>query len=251
MKSLFLLLIFLISFKSTANNPVIAVATNFNHAMNSLVNVFESRYKIKIDISYGSTGSLYSQILNGAPFDAFFSADTKTVNLITNKGLALNSSKYIYALGSLAFICKACEGQMKWNEILDTHSGKISIANPKIAPYGYAAIESLEKVAIYSKVKDRIVYGTNVGQAFQYVESGNIPFGLVAYSLVIAGKLDQSQYQKVNNLLYSPIEQSAVILKRTKNMHAMKLFFNFLGSDEAFNLIKSYGYGVKEKSDAK
>ncbi|WP_372656077.1 molybdate ABC transporter substrate-binding protein [Halobacteriovorax sp.] len=251
MKLLSLVLILLFSLKVSADSPTIAVATNFNHAMNSIVNSFEDKYKIKIQVSYGSTGSLYAQILNGAPFDAFFSADTKTIDLILDNELGLENSPFIYAMGTLAFICNSCPKEKLWSDTLRTTSGKIAIANPKLAPYGQAAKEALGKLKKTSKIDERLVYGSNVGQAFQFVESGNIPFGLVAHSLAVAGKINKERYQIISKKLYTPIEQSAVILKRTKNLNSMKTFFNYLKSDEVSSIIKKFGYKMKESSSVK
>mgnify|MGYP001034432144 CR=1 FL=1 len=242
MKIAFLLTLLLINLSATASNPIIAVATNFNHAMSSIISSFEREYNITIDVSYGSTGSLYSQILNGAPYDAFFSADSKTIDLLTEKDLVVKDSSFIYANGELSFICRKCDLSLGWKNVLTNQDGSISIANPKLAPYGLSALKALESLDEFSKIKDRIVYGTNISQAYQYVESGNIPFGLISKSLVIAGKVDTSRYQDIGEDLYPQIKQSAVILKRTKSLKTVNKFMEFMKSKKTLLLIKSHGY---------
>ncbi len=251
MKFFFFSLIFLSQISVTAKVPTIAVATNFNHAMNSIVEKFERKYKKKIQVSYGSTGSLYSQITLGAPFDAFFSADTKTIDLLIKEDIGIKETKISYALGSLVFLCEKCPRPFDWREVIAKSDSKIAIANPKLAPYGQAANEVVESLRGSSSVRERFVFGSSIGQAFQFIRTGNIPFGFVAKSLVIADHMDKSKYQEISKKLYTPIEQGAVILKKTKLLKEVELFFSFLESKEVREIILNNGYLLKEIADAK
>jgi molybdate transport system substrate-binding protein len=240
--SYFFLFLFL-SINSLAADsvPTIAVASNFNHAMDSLVNLFEKERGHKIRVSYGATGSLYSQIVRGAPFDAFFAADKRTIELLIKENIAIGSSQFIYAVGSLVFICDKCSKPLDWNRSIRDSSSMISIANPELAPYGRATSEVLETQKIKG-ISKRIVYGSSVGQAYQFIRTKNMSLGFVSESLVIADKVRKDSFQIISKSLYSPILQSAAILKKGTGEPVVQKFFKFLKSSKAIEIIKSSGY---------
>ena len=209
------------------------------------MSLFEKESSSKIRISYGATGSLYSQIVLGAPFDAFFAADKKTVELLIKENLAIEETHFIYAVGSLVFLCSKCSRPLNWSLSIRNSSSMISIANPKLAPYGRAASEVLGSQN-FKNINKRIVYGSSIGQAYQFIRTKNSSLGFVSESLVIADKINKNSFQVIPKGLYKPIFQSAVILKKGTNNLVIKRFFNFLKTNKAIEIIKSSGYSEFE-----
>ncbi|RKZ91942.1 MAG: molybdate ABC transporter substrate-binding protein, partial [Gammaproteobacteria bacterium] len=161
----------------------VVVASNFTDAIREIAGRFEMKTQHKVSVISGSTGKHYAQISNGAPFDVFFAADVKRPELLEQQGLALPGSRFTYAVGKIVL----------WSpdqDYIDTSAnvlkqGKfnhLSIANPKLAPYGRAAQQVLKKLGLWNKLQGRMVRGENIGQAFQFVKSGNARLGFVAFS---------------------------------------------------------------------
>ena len=186
--------------------------------------------------------------MNGAPYDVFLSADqSTTIKLIENK-LAIKDSASIYATGKLALWRagnkhKALDLKNDLQNVLKNLEFKrLAIANPKLAPYGRAAIDVLKNLSLYDKVKTRLVYGENIGQTFQFVYSGNAELGLVAMSQIKQFN-NAGDYWEIPSEFYQPIKQSAVLLNRAKNKPAAKLFMQFLKSKKIQKEISDkYGY---------
>jgi len=235
-----------ISNLSIEASPLIAVASNFSHTMKEIVKLYEREHGVQLQISLGSTGSLYSQIRNGAPFDAFFSADTATVEKLSGDKLTIDSSRFTYASGKIAFICPSCKRVENWKDLARSLKGKVAIANPKLAPYGRAAKQALVKNDLFNDVASKLVYGNNIGSTYQYIRTGNSSSGFVAKSLLIADKVDTNTYQEISESDYDPIEQECIILKRSKFKNEMKHFFIFLKSKKVKDMIKTFGYKVSE-----
>ena len=218
----------------------IAVASNFTFAIKVLAQKFEAQSTHKTKLIFGATGRHYAQIKNGAPFDIFFSADSKRPELLEKQGLTVADSRFTYALGKLVL----------WSPKLGvTKSGAfyhIAMANPKLAPYGKAAQQVLQKQpAWWEQIKPKIVRGENIAQTFQFVKSGNAELGYVALSQVKhLDKNEQGSLEIIEESLYSPIEQQAVLLN---NKAAAKEFLDFIKADEAQALIKGFGYGTKRQ----
>lgn len=246
MKLLLILTVSFFNLAAAANSPTIAVASNFSHTMNEVVKLFKETNGHSINISYGPSGGLYSQVINGAPFDAFFSADSLSIEKLDEKGLVVSSSKFIYAIGSLVYLCKKCNHNIEWSKLLNSSKEKVAIANPDTAPYGRASVESLNSLSIFNQVKPRIVYGNNIVQTFQFILSNNIPSGIVAKSLVMASKIDNDKYQELSKSLHSPITQEAAILKRSGHKDTLKKFFNFFKSSKVKEVILRNGYKVEK-----
>ncbi len=233
-----LLLFFTLSLK--AEELRIAVASNFYSTLSLIKNQFENIYDDKLIIIKGSTGKLYAQIKHGAPYDIYMAADIKRPELLDRQELILKNSRYTYASGLLALWSK----KYKEDVLTQLKKGafiKLAIANPKIAPYGFAAMEVLSKMELDNKVKSNMVYGENIAQTFQFIQSGSADLGFVALSYV---KQTNNEYWLVPENLYTPLKQQMVILKNSKNKKLAKKFLEFIKRKNIKEIIKSQGYTI-------
>jgi molybdate transport system substrate-binding protein len=223
----------------------VAVAANFTNPATDIAAAFERETGHKALLSFGSTGNFKTQIENGAPFTALFSADAKTPEALEKSGHAVPSTRYTYAKGALV-LWSAQEGYVDdKGEVLKKGEFKfLSMANPELAPYGYAAKEVLEKLGLFESLSGKIVTGNNISDAFQAVKTGNAELGFIAWSQVCKdGKLTEGSVYKVPAGDYSPILQDAVLLKPGESSDAAKEFLKFVKeSPVAKEIILSYGY---------
>jgi len=233
---------------AAADKITVAVAANMQFAMEELKNDFEKKTGITVEMISGSSGKLSSQIIEGAPFDVFVSADMKYPEDLYKKGFATDAPKP-YATGQLVLWTTKMDlklnGDLKI--LLLAAVKKIAIANPKTAPYGIAAIEALNYYKIYDEVKDKLVFGESIGQTQQFIATQAAEVGFIAKSLVLADELKgQGQWVDVDKKAYSPITQGAVILKHGKetNDNPAQKFYQFLYSAKAKSVFKKYGYIV-------
>jgi molybdate transport system substrate-binding protein len=219
----------------------VAVASNFARAVTTISKRFEANTGHKVTLIFGSTGKLYAQVKNGAPFDAFFAADVRRPELLEKEGLALPGSRFTYAIGKVVLWSpKAGYIDSEGNVLEQRKFRHLAIANPKLAPYGKAAREVLQALGLWDGLRGRLVRGENIVQTFQFVKSGNAELGFVAYSQVKRpGHPIEGSWWEVPQALYTPIEQQAVLLKKSKVARA---FLSFVRSDEVRELIRDYGY---------
>ncbi len=219
----------------------IAVAANFAPALLALVQDFSTRHDGRIDVVTGSTGKLYAQIHHGAPFDALFAADERRPALLEQAGRAQPGSRFTYAIGRLALWSPEPGGVDATGQVLRTGQFRhLAIANPKLAPYGRATRQVLESLGLWQRLRPRMVRGENVGQALQFVRSGNAELGFVALSQVRQlGQDAGGSLWIVPQDLYAPIVQQAVLL--TANALAAD-FLRFVQTDEGQAIIRSFGY---------
>lgn len=225
----------------------VAVAANFRETADMLASAFEAERGERIELVFGSTGQLYAQIVNGAPFDAFLSADHVRPELLQAEGLAVEGSRFTYALGQLA-LWSADETLIgdDGEEVLRRGDfRKLAIANPELAPYGAAAMEVIGAFDPSGALSPKIVKGESVTQAFMMIHSGNAELGFVALSQVQATG-GEGAYWLVPSDLYTPIRQDAALLTRGADKPAAKAFLEFLQTDEGRQIISSRGYGVED-----
>lgn len=234
---------------ANAEQANIAVASNFINTMKTLINAFEKTSDHKIKASYGSSGKIYAQIKHGAPFQIFFSADTTKPFALYNEGFAINKP-FTYALGALTLWSSNTD--LKNLELKTLQSGafnRLSLANPKIAPYGIAAIEVLEALKLVESTRKKWIQGENIAQTYQFVGTGNADLGFVALSQVIHQKTPNPPgYWHVPTNLYQPIRQDAVVLASGKNNVAVSDFLDFINSHQGQLITQSYGYKIAENS---
>lgn len=227
-----------------ADEVQVAVAANFTAPIQAIAADFEKDTGHKLVASYGATGQFYTQIKNGAPFDVFLSADDTTAQKLENEGDTVKGSRFTYAVGTLA-LWSAKDGYVDAKgEVLKENQFKhLSIANPKAAPYGLAATQVLAKQGLTEQVKDKLVEGQNITQAYQFVSTGNAELGFVALSQIYKdGKVTHGSAWIVPASLHDPIKQDAVILTRGKDNAAAKALVDYLKGPKAAAVIKSYGY---------
>ena len=229
--------------RAMAAEARIAVATNFINVTKQIVPTFEKTTGHKVKVSYGSTGKLYAQIQNGAPFDVFLAADAERPKLLEENGGAVPGSRFTYAVGKLVLWSTEKGYVDQFGRILSTGDFKrLAIANPKTAPYGAAAQEVMEALGVWEHVQPRLVMGESIAQTFQFVATGNVPLGFVALAQVEAVE-NKGSFWRVPDKLYTPIEQQAVLLQRGADNQAAKAFFEFLQSEEIRRVITGFGYG--------
>lgn len=214
----------------------VAVASNFREAIKDISAQFETKTGNEVTLIFGSTGSHYAQIVNGAPFDIFLAADSRRPELLEKNGIARD--RFTYAVGKLVLWSPQVGYVDPSGEVLDKMDFRhLAIANPELAPYGRAAQQVLQARGVWDKVSTRLVYGENINQTFQFVFTGNAELGFVAYSHVkqwIAGS-----WWEVPQALYSPIEQQAVLLNDSE---IGRSFLAFLRTDEVQSIIRNHGY---------
>ena len=227
--------------QSIAEEIQVAVASNFSVAITTLSERFEADTGHKVSLISGSTGKHYAQIKNGAPFDAFFAADIKRPELLEQEGVALPGSRITYAIGKLILWSPMAGYVDSDGRVLKQGTFRhLAIANPKLAPYGKAAREVLQAHGVWGVLKAKIVRGENIGQAFQFVRSGNAELGLVAWSQVKQpGHPMTGSWWEVPQALYTPIAQQAVLLKENTVARA---FLSFMKNEKSRALIRSFGY---------
>ena len=234
---------FLIS-SAHADDIYLAVATNFTAAMKEIVTKFEQSHEHKVITSFGSSGKIYAQIKHGAPFQLFFSADQTKPEILEQEGFTVSGSRFTYAIGALALW--SIKPNFVGNDFsrLQTNSfNKLALANPKLAPYGVAALEVLDALKLKQFTEAKWVQGENIAQTYQFVATGNADLGFVALSQIMdKGHIQAGSSFIIPRQLYSPIRQDAVLLKRAKTSAGAKALHDYLKSAEAKNIIHAFGY---------
>lgn len=228
---------------ANAEQATVAVAANFLTAANALTQEFELSSEHKLVMTSGSTGQLYAQIVNGAPFDVLLAADRERPRLLANSGRGDASSVFTYAIGRLVLwsgsVDRIHDGPI--DELLKADFRFLAIAEPDVAPYGRAAREALDNLGLWSELEARIVKGQNVAQTFAMTETGNAQLGMVALSQALAYG-GPASYRIVPAELYQPIRQDAVLLSHAAANAAARDFLEFLKSQAARDIIERHGY---------
>lgn len=234
----------LISTTSTAADIRVAVASNFTHTLEALRTAFTQSTGHRIVVIPGSTGKLYAQIRNGAPFDVFLAADRKRPEILENESIAQPGSRFTYAIGRLALWQTATGASTTGPDLLSAGTFEhLAIANPRLAPYGRAAKETLEKLGRWQALQPRLVRGENAAQAYRYVRDGMAEVGFVAAShLQQESDVGVGSFWLVPQDFHSPIEQQAV---RLSDKPAAKQFMRWLRGEEATRIIRQQGYEVQ------
>jgi molybdate transport system substrate-binding protein len=221
-----------------------AVAANFTAPMQQIAVLFEKESGNTVKLSFGSSGKFYSQIKEGAPFDVFFAADEKNPKLLEEEGLAIKDTRFVYALGKLVLWSAKLGFVDDKGAVLGKGSyNKIAYADPKLAPYGMAAQETLQKMNLWDKVQSKLVTGESINQTYQFAASGNADLAFIALSQITKdGKVTEGSWWMVPAEMYSPIKQAAIQLTAAKDKAAAQAFLKFLKSEKAVAIIRSFGY---------
>jgi molybdate transport system substrate-binding protein len=221
----------------------VAVAANFTEPAREIAARFREKTGHEAVLIFGASGAFLTQITHDAPFEVFLSADEERPRLAVEQGFAVADSRFTYAIGKLVL----------WSRVLDVTDGKatlsahkfskLAIANPKSAPYGAAAVETMKALGVFDALQRRLVRGNSISQAFQFVDTRNAELGFVALAQ-LHGVTAGTRWLVPENL-HSPIRQDAVLLKRGANDEASKAFLAFLKGPEARAIIESFGYSVE------
>jgi molybdate transport system substrate-binding protein len=229
-----------------AGTTNIAVAANFTDAAKEIASAFKAKSGHEAILSFGASGQIYTQIQQSAPYQVFLSADDERPKKLAEEGLAIQGSRFTYAIGKLVLWSKD-QDLIKGEATLKANAfSRLSIANPSAAPYGAAAIEVLEALNLYGTIKTKIVMGNTIAQAFQFIETGNAEIGFVSLSQITGNKAG-SRWM-VPQSLYTPIRQDAILLKNGETDDASREFMSFLKGPEARAIIEKYGYVMDAKS---
>ena len=224
----------------------IAAAADLKFAMEELSEQFQRQTGTKVNATYGSSGNFSSQMRNGAPFDLFFSADIEYPRRLEAAGLAVQGTLYEYAVGRIVIWtppdAKVDVVKHAWKALLDASVKNIAIANPEHAPYGRAAVAALQKAGIYESVKNKLVYGENISQAAQFVQSGNAQAGIIALSLAISPAMRSGKRWEIPTDMHPALEQGAVVLKSATNKEAARAFLEFVKSTSGRVILAKYGF---------
>ena len=224
----------------------VAVAANFAAPFQQIASGFTSATGHRVVVSVGSTGKFHTQIANGAPFEVLLAADDETPAKLIREGLAVQGTSFTYAVGKLV-LWSATPGRVDARgEVLKKGDFQhLAIANPKLAPYGAAAMEVLRKLGLSDRLAPRLVQGENIAQAHQFVATGNAELGFVALSqVVVPGKPQVGSFWQVPPELHTPIRQNAVLLNPGAQEEAARALLTYLRSDAAKAVIQSWGYGL-------
>lgn len=236
-------LLALLASPAGAGQTHVAVAANFTEPAREIAALFKQKTGHEAVLIFGASGSFFTQITHGAPFEVFLSADSDRPKAAIDGGFAVADSLFTYAVGKLVL----------WSRVIDVTDGeaalkagqfmKLSIANPVAAPYGTAAVETMKALGVYDALKAKIVQGNSIAQAFQFVDTRNAEAGFVALAQLYG--VTAGTRWEVPPTLYAPIRQDAVLLKTGADSEASKAFLEFLKGPEARAIIERFGYSLK------
>lgn len=228
----------------------VAAASDLQFVMPEIAVAYEASTGTHAELIFGSSGNLFAQIQNGAPFDLFFSADTEFPAKLIQSGRAEPRSAVIYIEGRLVLWLAPdakCDPQMeKWKCLLKPEVAKVAIANPAHAPYGRSAVHALQSARVYEQVRPKLVLGENIAQAAQFAQSGNAQAALLSYSQAQSPAMRSGKQWEIPRASYPKIEQSAVILKTSKEKSAAQQFVQFVTEGPGRAMLAKAGFGMSE-----
>jgi molybdate transport system substrate-binding protein len=221
-----------------------AVASNFTAPMKQIVEQFEQSSGHDVTLSFGSSGKIFAQIQNGAPFQVFLSADQQKPEALEKKGLTVPGSRFTYAVGSLAlWSARPDFVDDDYTRLKQGEFNKLALANPKLAPYGAAAVEVLSALKLREATQPKWIMGENIAQTYQFVDSGNADLGLVALSQIMHnGKIKKGSGRIIPGELHNPIRQDAVLLSNAQDRKGAQALLAYLRSDKAHAIMRAFGY---------
>lgn len=242
-KRILYLIAFLISMSAQAQTVKIAAAADLRYALDEVVKEYKKNNSgANIEVIYGSSGNAFTQILNGAPFDIYFSADIMYPQKLKEVGLTLIEPK-LYAIGRIVLWSASLDVSKSLSVLADKPNIKIAIANPEHAPYGQRSVEALKYYKLYEKVEQQLIFGENISQAAQFCLSGNAEAGLIALSLVLSPSMsNQGKYFLIDEKSHRPLEQAYVILTHAKENKLAFDFAKFVTSQSAKVIFEKYGF---------
>ena len=222
----------------------VAVAANFSAPMRQIAQSFERETGHRAVLAFGSTGHFYAQVRGGAPFEVLLAADAETPRRLEAEDLGVPGPRFTYATGRLVLWSRQPGLVDDQGEVLRSQRvTRLAIANPKLAPYGAAAVEAMNRLGVGDALRSRLVQADNIAQAYQYVATGNAPLGFVALSQVnVDGRWTEGSAWLVPQSLHAPIRQDAILLRPGRGQPAAIALLNYLKGPRARALIRTYGY---------
>lgn len=250
MRFLFLLVLMLPNVATSAEINV-AVASNFTHVFKKIAALFEADSGHKVNLSIASSGKHYAQIRYGAPFHLFLSADQEKPVALEQSGLVVTGSRFTYAIGKLVLVAAKRAPEEPSQSILMSGSfERIAIANPKLAPYGKAAEETLRTLDLWGANQTKLVMGENIAQTYQFLNTGNVDLAFISVSQLLENSLiDVQEVWEIPASMYTPIRQDAVLLKSAEDLPAAMEFYKFLKNEKVVRMIESFGYRVPKSQN--
>lgn len=244
--SLLLALLTLMPAIARADEVPVAVAANFAAPLKQLAADFEKDTGHKLVAAFGSTGKFYTQIKSGAPFEVLLAADDETPARLEKEGDGVAGSRFTYAVGRLVLWSRQAGYVDDQGDVLKKNAfGHLALPNPKLAPYGAAALELLKALGVHDAVQPKLVVAENLTQVQQFVATGNAELGFVALSQVLKeGKIAEGSGWIVPQKFYTPIRQDAVLLAKGKGKPAAEALLAYLKGDKAKAVIRGYGYDL-------
>ena len=252
-KILWFILVAILAFDARAAELTIAAAADLNFALDELAAEFRTNNPaINVKITYGSSGNFYAQLQNQAPFDLYFSADIDYPRKLAEAGHALETNVFLYAVGRIVVWTPKTSTvnveRLGIQSLLAPSVKKIAVANPQHAPYGRAAVAAMKSLKVYEQVEARLVYGENVAQTAQFVQSGGADIGIIALSLAVAPQMRAAgQYWEIPLDAYPKMEQGGIILDWTKEPAAARTFRDFVLGAHGHEVLNRYGFFLPEK----
>ncbi len=236
---------------------IIAAASDLNLAMPEIVKGFkDSGHEVEVKVIFGSSGNFTAQIINGAPFDIFFSASLNYIEQLEKSGAIIPDSKYMYAIGKIALWVpnrsKIDIEKSGIKSLLDPSIKKIAIANPQHAPYGRAAVEAMNRLGVAGAVKDKLILGENISQTAQFIQSGSADIGIIALSLAISPKMkSDGRFWLIPEESYNKIEQWFAIIRRSNNIPSAEGFINYFKGEDGRRILSGYGFALNNNRGVK
>ena len=246
MRKSFILTLLFVAYATSlrAEEAMVAVAANFSAPIQQIAALFQKETGHQIKLSFGASGGIYAQIKNGAPFDLFLSADQLTPQKLEAEGLGVPNSRFTYATGQLVLWSKQ-EGLVdaKGHVLQNKSIQRIALANPKLAPYGAAAMETMTNLGLLKELQSKLVQGDNIAQTYQFVSTQNAQIGFVALSQVFAnGNMTSGSAWIVPGNLHQPIQQDVILLRKGQDNKAATALLLYLKGEQAKKIMKSFGY---------
>lgn len=234
----------LVSFSAHADEVRVAVASNFSAPVERIAGLFQQEKGYAVKVSLGSSGKLYAQIKSGASFDVLLAADESIPKRLVQEGLADGGSRFVYAVGKLVLWSAQPDLVDAKGAVLNKGNfNKLAIADPRLAPYGVAAKETLEKLTMWNAIQGKLVKGENIAQTYQLAATENADLAFIALSQITRdGKASGGSWWLVPSELYKPIRQSAVLLSGAKDQVAARAFLAFLKSEKSLAVMRGFGY---------
>ena len=250
MKNLFILLFLTINISVYGQNVRVAAAADLRYALDEIINEFvRTQPKAKIDAVYGSSGNAYNQILNGAPYDIYFSADVAYPQKLSEQGYTLTAPR-LYGIGRIVLWSSSLDVTRGLSVLTEKQNIKIAIANPAHAPYGDRTVEALKHYKLYDKLKSQFIYGENVSQASQFCLSGNADAGFLALSIVLSPSVsNKGKWYIIDSASHKPLEQAYVVLRHAKGNKEAFAFAEFVNSAKSKGILEKYGFSLPKSND--